>query len=185
MWAEMQKNWNEFAITSQTAIDELVAKKSIQLIEPLTTKNSEDEENIDYSAENKTAQTQTRVGQYFFRRAVLSAYDGRCCITGLSHSTLLVASHIVPWRSDKENRLNPRNGLCLSSFHDRAFDQGLFTVMPDYSIKISNAAKKLSSNLFASEWLVNLEGKQIAKPEKFSPSVEFMQWHNEHIFLDD
>jgi len=35
---------------------------------------------------------------------------------------LLVASHIVPWRSDPGNRLNPKNGLCLSAIHDRAFD---------------------------------------------------------------
>ena len=39
-----------------------------------------------------------RVNQAFFRRTVLSAYQERCCITGLASSALLNASHIIPWR---------------------------------------------------------------------------------------
>jgi len=40
---------------------------------------------------------------------------------------LLIASHIVPWSKDKQNRLNPRNGLCLSALHDKAFDRGMIS----------------------------------------------------------
>lgn len=184
MWDEMQHNWNNFALESQTMVDALVAQSNTSLIAPLITEEIDDAE-ISYSAESKTAQTQIRVGQHFFRRAVLSAYAGRCCITGLAHPALLVASHIVPWRSDKDNRLNPRNGLCLSTLHDKAFDKGLISVRPDYTIRISSAARELSGNRFASEWLIGLEGKKIALPEKFSPSMEFIEWHNEHIFLQD
>ena len=54
-----------------------------------------------------------RVNQWFFRRAVLAAYGARCCITGLDVPQLLVAGHIAPWSKDKQNRVNPQNGICL------------------------------------------------------------------------
>ena len=72
-----------------------------------------------------------RVGQRLFRDAVLTAYNARCCITGLAVYRLLVAGHIMPWREDPSQRLNPANGLCLSALHDRAFDIGLITIRPD------------------------------------------------------
>jgi putative restriction endonuclease len=77
-------------------------------------------ENIEHAQEfpeGKSRETilRTRVNQDFFRAAVLAAYDGRCCITGLSVPKLLNASHIVPWSVDVKNRTNPRNGLCLNA----------------------------------------------------------------------
>jgi hypothetical protein len=39
-------------------------------------------------------------------------------MSGLSDSRLLIASHIVPWSSDKANRLNP-------SFSEEDFYQGI------------------------------------------------------------
>ncbi|SUA24417.1 Uncharacterised protein [Neisseria gonorrhoeae] len=47
---------------------------------------------------------------------------------------LLVASHIKPWREDKDNRLNPRNGLCLNALHDKAFDRGLLGIDENFKI---------------------------------------------------
>ena len=40
-----------------------------------------------------------RVGQYFFRTAILNSYANRCCITGINEPKLLIASHIKPWKS--------------------------------------------------------------------------------------
>ena len=79
----------------------------------------------DFTGETKQVLIAQRIKQHFFRRAVLSSYRGRCCMSGLSEPRLLIASHIVPWSRDKTNRLNPSNGLCLSAIHDRAFDKGL------------------------------------------------------------
>lgn len=184
MWEEMQADWNRFAISSQTAVDALLTANQVNVSD-----DSFDDDvvsadiPIDYSGNSKRVETEVRIGQHFFRQAVLSAYAGRCCITGLAYPSLLVASHIVPWRSNKANRLNPSNGLCLSMLHDKAFDKGLLTVDTEYKIKISSAASQLADNPFASEWILGLNGKQIAMPEKFSPSMEFLVWHNEHVFL--
>ncbi len=68
-----------------------------------------------------------RVGQAYFRTALLDFWDGRCPLTGISEEGLLRASHIVPWaqcRSDAE-RLDVFNGLLLAAHWDAAFDRGL------------------------------------------------------------
>ena len=85
----------------------------------------------------------TRVGQYFFRMAVLNSYENRCCVTGLKRTELLVASHIKPWKvsDERTERTNPTNGLCLNSLHDKAFDRGLITLDKNYKIIVSRKLK--------------------------------------------
>lgn len=183
MWNEMQNDWESFALTSQLAIDSLEGDAHLELDAALATPASSESDQTDYASENRTAQTQVRIGQQFFRRAVISAYQGRCCITGLAEPSLLVASHIVPWRHDKANRLNPGNGLCLSVLHDKAFDQGLFTLTTKFKIQTSKRIKEMSGKPFAEDWLVKLEGRAIDLPQKFGPLKQFMDWHNENIFL--
>ena len=39
-----------------------------------------------------------RMNQEFFRNTLLANYNSRCCLTGLSNKTLLVATHIKPWK---------------------------------------------------------------------------------------
>ena len=52
--------------------------------------------------------TEQRVGQNFFRRAVLANYENICCVTGINEPELLNASHIIPWKDDVQNRHNPK-----------------------------------------------------------------------------
>lgn len=180
----MQQDWEGFALASQAAVDAIQGGTPFAAEQLSAEYASITEEESTYNAENKSTQTQTRVGQNFFRRSVMSAYQGRCCITGLVDSRLLVASHIVPWRTDKHNRLNPRNGLCLSALHDKAFDQGLFTLTDDFKIKTSRDMKAMEPNRFTTDWLVALAGRSIVLPEKFQPLEEFVEWHRKYVFLD-
>lgn len=125
-----------------------------------------------------------RVNQQFFREAVLASYQQKCCITGISVPTLLIASHIKPWAvSDpKTERTNPSNGLCLNALHDKAFDKGLITVLPDYTIAVSSTLQS-NSNDNGTDWLLQCEHQRIRLPEKFLPDKEFLQYHNDVIFL--
>lgn len=126
----------------------------------------------------------SRVNQQFFREAVLASYQQKCCITGISVPTLLIASHIKPWAvSDpKTERTNPSNGLCLNALHDKAFDKGLITVLPDYTIAVSSTLRS-NSNDNGTDWLLQCEHQRIRLPEKFLPDKEFLQYHNDVIFL--
>jgi putative restriction endonuclease len=134
-------------------------------------------------AEGKTRErlVKTRVNQSFFRSMILADYDGACCITGISERALLVASHIRPWAVDERNRLNPRNGLALNALHDRAFDAGLLTITPDYTILISAALKKRATPTIQ-RYFTDYDGKSITPPRKFPPDQAFLSYHNEHVF---
>jgi putative restriction endonuclease len=125
-----------------------------------------------------------RLNQQFFRETVLSSYLQRCCITGINISTLLIASHIKPWaESDpKTERTNPCNGLCLNALHDKAFDKGLITVLPSYIVRVSSRLKSQATNDFIG-LLVLCDGQSIQLPKKFIPHREFLEYHNDRIFV--
>ena len=88
-----------------------------------------------------------------------------------------MASHIVPWSVDKKNRLNPQNGLCLSALHDKAYDQGLLTVMPDHTIRVARNLQASEPDPFLNFALMQFHGKRIRMPERFRPSPDFLSAH--------
>jgi predicted restriction endonuclease len=178
MWEEMQTDWERFAVEAQQAISALGIATEFQVD---VSDASILDDAVDYTGSNKSVQATTRIGQEFFRRAVLSAYDYRCCITGLSVPRLLVASHIVPWRTDTKNRLNPRNGLCLSMLHDKAFDVGIITIAEDMTVRVYREHANNTDHFFKSA-LLAYDGKPIALPEKFRPHAEFLAYHR-NLFL--
>lgn len=178
MWAAMQSDWDGFAMQSAAAIAALNAGG-----EGFEEPTESGEISANYAASNKTVITQARVGQGFFRRAVLSAYDDKCCITGWGNARMLVASHIVPWRVDAANRLNPRNGLSLSVLHDKAFDLGWLTVTEELTVKISKTFHT-QDNAFFSHAFAQYDGCPITLPKKFAPNQEFLAYHREHVFRE-
>ena len=126
---------------------------------------------------SRSAIVQVRVNQARFRKAVLASYNATCCISGLRHEKLVIASHIVPWAEDTQNRLNPQNGLCLSALHDRAYDQGLITVLPDFTVRVSPKLKIASGDDFIKESLMRFDKQGIHLPERFGPSPVFLTKH--------
>ncbi len=178
MWEEMQADWEHFAIESHRATAMFGAPGGPETtIDGITLPG----EVVDYTGSNRAVQTTSRVGQDFFRRSVLSAYNYRCCISGLSVPRLLVASHIVPWRVEATNRLNPRNGLCLSVLHDKAFDAGVIAIAEDMTVRVSRKQAKPTDHFFSSA-LMAYDGKPMAVPEKFRPLTEFLTYHRQHVF---
>ena len=173
MWVEMRGNWHAFVLDSEKVLAEVRSGSGQE--------NELDEKPVDYPGENKSIRTTARVGQSFFRNTVLSAYNGKCCITGLSDKRLLVASHIIPWREDESNRLNPRNGLLLSMLHDKAFDLGIITINDDMTVRVSKT-DVVRDNYFKSS-IEFYDGEQIALPDKFQPHLDFLMYHRENVFL--
>ncbi|WP_210543721.1 HNH endonuclease [Rhodoferax sp. PAMC 29310] len=94
---------------------------------------------------------------------------------------MLIASHIVPWSEDHNNRLNPQNGLCLSALHDRAYDQGLITVLPDYTVRVSAKLKAKSADAFLQESLLRFDQAPIHMPTRLAPAASFLTWHASHF----
>jgi putative restriction endonuclease len=178
IWAEFHADWETLAVECE------MLRRNLDHVMP--TENEVDEFLIleDYSGETRRVVTEQRIKQNFFRRAVLSSYRGRCCMSGLSEARLLVASHIVPWSKDKANRLNPCNGLCLSAIHDRAFDKGLVTLTDDFEIIVSEELMR-SRDHFVIDALLPLNGRAIEPPERFTPQIGFIAWHRNELFVDN
>lgn len=77
--------------------------------------------------------------QRVFRRAVLNAYDWKCCICGLTFPEGLETAHIVRWASAQPHlRIDPRNGLSLCSTHHKLYDNGRINVTPEYVVNFSD-----------------------------------------------
>jgi predicted restriction endonuclease len=78
-----------------------------------------------------------RVGQDIFRSALMDYWGGRCPMTGITDSTLLRASHIVPWADcNDEQRLDVYNGLLLSALWDAGFDAGRVSFADDGTVLV-------------------------------------------------
>lgn len=181
IWDEFNADWETLAGESQAVLNRLAEEHG----EVLPCDDDAEVLVPEVFAEGRTrvATVQVRVNQAFFRRAVLASYLGRCCMSGLTQPRLLVASHIVPWGRDISNRLNPRNGLLLSTLHDKAFDVGFITISEHYTVMLSNVLKH-KPDAFTRDVLLPLEGKRIALPERFTPDPKFLAHHREAIFID-
>ncbi|MDW8310784.1 MAG: HNH endonuclease signature motif containing protein, partial [Verrucomicrobiales bacterium] len=116
MWEEFHSRLSELGPESEQLLHDLFAKDDtkeldflacdrVQLVAP-------------HGPTELQATVKVRRGRQFFRQAVLTSYEVRCCISGINVPRLLVASHIKPWGKFPSERLNPRNGLYLSALHD-------------------------------------------------------------------
>lgn len=86
------------------------------------------------STDSAQAVVRQRRGQERLRRLVLTNYDSQCAVCDVADSTLLIASHIVPWAEDREARGDLRNVLCLCRFHDALFEQGYWSLTDDLKV---------------------------------------------------
>ncbi len=131
-----------------------------------------------------TATVKVRRGQQFFRQSVLNVYGVRCCISGINIPRMLVASHIKPWRDFPDERLDPRNGLCLSSLHDAAFDSGLITVDEGFRVVLSKRLKDYFPQPALEQNFVPYAGKRIELPAKLAePNGEHLAFHRQSVFM--
>lgn len=166
--------WNEF-FHNEDMID-AVEKQAEEIYSTKT--DTEIDNTKNYFADDTVATVKVRRLQRFFRKSIIASYDSKCCVTGIAHPAFLVASHIVPWTDDKQNRLNPHNGLCLNVMHDKAFDKGFMTLDTDFRIVFSNELPRTSEF----DFLLKYEGKRISMPKKFFPSQSFLEYHRNKIF---
>ena len=134
-----------------------------------------------YSVSEEMRLVKQRIDQDSFRNRLLANYDQRCCLSHVSTTQLLLASHIVPWSKDEKRRLDPRNGLLLNAYLDRAFDKGVITVnASDFTVRIADKLKDEK----ALDYLNQYKGCTITLPRNESvwPEKENLQYHNDVLF---
>ena len=177
VWTEFHSDWDKLAFESERQLAQVRG-------ETLERAAEIDESDLPREGKERERVVKQRVNQCFFRRAVLAAYGGKCCVTGLDLPELLVAGHIVPWSVDKQNRVNPRNGICLNALHDQAFDCGLITLTTDLRIQVSKRIRT-APDTHAKFWLMDFNKAPIRLPDRFLPEKSFLDWHRSNRFLGE
>lgn len=130
----------------------------------------------------KVREVKTRVNQSVFRQIVLANYNNKCALTGIDLSELLVASHIIPWAENEQERLNPENGICLSSLYDKAFDQGLISFTNDKRVLFSFRLKNNVGKEYYAKYFEQIENAVLFTPYKYHINPLFLEWHRDCIF---
>lgn len=174
IWNEFYDNWDKLPFESE----KLLAKYANTTIEKL---NHIDVTDLPLEGKERSRIVKVRVNQHFFRSMVMASYNSTCCITGLTNRELLIAGHIRPWGLDEKNRMNPQNGLSLNALHDKAFENGLITILPNFKIKVSSIVKREKNNSIK-EYFLKYDGELITLPKRFRPDKEFLQYHNDERF---
>ena len=131
-------------------------------------------ENTNIVGLEKAAFVKVRVNQGMFRDKLLKKYS-KCCLCGVSDTSLLTASHIKPWaESDSTEKLDTENGLLLCPNHDKLFDGGWISFKPDGTIMISSVLQE-SDKIF-----MNVrDDMRLVLSEK---NKHYLQFHRDHIF---
>jgi predicted restriction endonuclease len=187
MWNEFRDNFSTLAAESEELLHDLFTRDESKEVDFLQRDRVRLEPGPILAPPSGPTETKAivrvRRGQQFFRQAILNVYGVRCCITGISVPRLLVASHIKPWRDFPNERLNPRNGLCLSSLHDTAFDAGLITLDERLTVVLSKSLRHFLPQPALEQNFVSYEGKPIRLPDKLAePDPEFLSYHRERVF---
>lgn len=176
IWKEFYGRWETLATESSNSL----VQEGAEAIEP--EEGRPKAPGLNPPATTATRLTNVRLGQAFFRNAVVSAWGGRCALTNISEPALLRASHIRPWASHPDSRLDPTNGLCLNSLHDAAFDRGLIAFSDRFELQLSKRLRKslppdIYEDLFASK-----EGIPLRMPDRFIPSLDSLTYHRSTVF---
>ena len=169
IWNEFFNNLEILAFESEMLLKQKQESKSVKPVSQV--KEGKEKERI----------VKTRVNQSFFRSTLLASYNNKCCVTGISNSEFLIASHIVPWSVNKKNRLNPRNGILVNALHDKAFEFGFITITTDYKIQVcSELLKSNESN--SVNYFHKHHNQDLILPSRFLPDSKFLKYHNHEKF---
>lgn len=131
-----------------------------------------------------------RRGQGRFRLNV-EALEPACRVTGVTDPSLLIASHIKPWRlcSNANERLDGMNGLMLTPDVDLLFDRGFISFEDDGGVRVSSRVKvddlgRLGLNHIAWNSTGFAEASAIWNAVEFRPKQrEYLGFHRSEVFL--
>jgi hypothetical protein len=183
VWNEFHGNPNEAVPASEQALAALFGVDYDSSLEVLPREGIRVRKYPPLGPTEVPSSTALRRGQDYFRNAVLNNFGGRCGVTQLAVRELLIASHILPWSRYPAERLNVRNGLCLSRLHDAAFDCGLISFDEGLRLTLSSKLRGELSQRTVGENFGAYEGERLSIPQDAaSPDLSFLAEHQRSIF---
>ncbi|MCH4082593.1 MAG: HNH endonuclease [Atopobiaceae bacterium] len=179
-----QQIWDEYEQNPEKTVQAAVASLDSIMGSSLEPEHIPEYSEFDlYLGEDMTVITTARVNQTYFRNSLIENYGGKCCLTGLSLPSLLVASHIKPWKaSDEHEKVAADNGILIDALHDKAFDKGLMTLDDSNGILRFVVSEKVSKDDASMRLIWAYNGQELRVPRRFPPRHEFIEYHNDMIF---
>lgn len=172
--------WDEFSGNREALFMEAQNIKARLLQQPI--EQTLQISNQELQGIDRLALVRQRVNQNAFRTMVLNNYENRCAITGISIPDFLVASHIIPWAENEAERLNPENGICLSSLYDKAFDRGFISFDEHNRVMLAPKLKAYKNKPYFAEHFGIIEHKELTLPIEYHPNPQFLEWHRDCVF---
>jgi hypothetical protein len=137
--------------------------------------SKDDIEYLKASKKQREAVVKARIGQGYFRDALINLWEG-CAITRCKEFFLLRASHIKPWsKCDSKEAVDPFNGFLLTPTLDAAFDAGFITFDDAGKVMISNSLGEADAKILgisSSLYLSRIDQRH----------QHYLKYHREHIF---
>ena len=183
VWSDFHSDLNETVPASEGALRALFGADENSELEVLPKEGVRIRKRPPNGPTEITANVKLRRGQEYFRDAVLNNFGGRCGVTELAVRDLLIASHILPWGTHVAERLNVRNGLCLSRLHDAAFDRGLIAFDDKFRLLLSPRLKRELPQRSVAENFGAYAGEPLRFPDDAAPpEPAFLSQHRSTIF---
>ncbi len=119
-----------------------------------------------------------------FRRAVLQAYNSQCAVSGYSANQegfpLGVEAAFIKWPQSGGSG-ETSNGIALNTLHRKLFDLGMFTITPNFRVKMSTRARGPQG---FQELMSRFDGSPINLPveKDLRPSATALAWHSSEVF---
>lgn len=188
-WLPVPKDWKLNIVqgksyTTDTIIGQEIYQQVVDKLEKDKIKNQNPTHSKEIISDNRYGAAQfiqPRLGQGAFKILVTETYNHKCAMTGEKTLPVLEAAHIKPYSQEGPHSIN--NGLLLRKDLHALFDRGYLTVTGDLHIEISRRIKEDYGN--GREYYA-LHGKELAVIPEYQqdkPSLEYLKWHNDNVFL--
>ncbi len=119
--------------------------------------------------------------QAFYKDTQMHEFDHMCPICGINITSMLIGSHIKPFRDCAHifECADHNNGLLLCRNHDFLFDQGYFSIAEDGSLIFCEEIKKTEN--FASRFNFQVH---YFLPERYRTynRMQYLAYHRQFIF---
>ena len=121
-----------------------------------------------------------------FRNLILRIYEHRCAICGwdgvLEDTALAIEAAHMRWHAAGGDD-TADNGLCLCTFHHKAFDRGAIGLSEDYRVLVSQHVR---GGQGVDQWLFQYVAAPIGPPQygEEAPSPSNLAWHRREVFRE-
>lgn len=170
--------WDQFDLVAELLINNVLGSHAAETLAAWTQLETElrQEPITEKTTLSKVRQFQDRL------RALLLDIRGKCEISGVGESSLLVASHILPWSKctkDGKERLDPENVLLLACNWDALFDKFYISFDP-------SSGKMVKSERIDDATLVKFGvpadwRESVSVPICSERRKKYLSWHKEHM----